>query len=160
MRYQSFTEFWPYYVHEHSVPTNRHVHFVGTSVFLLILGACLFSNPLQLGLALLISAALVWAAFSMESRRNAGPVLLLVIALCGWTTPWILLGPVAAYGAAWFGHFRIEHNRPATFTYPLWSLAGDFRMYGNMWRGKLWSGDGSDVVGPYPDALGAAEGEP
>jgi len=37
--------------------------------------------------------------------------------------------PLAGYGFAWFGHFMIEKNKPATFKYPFYSLASDFILF-------------------------------
>ena len=50
---------------------------------------------------------------------------------------WLGFGLLAGYACAWVGHFFFEHNRPATFRYPLYSFLGDWVMYGQMWRGKL-----------------------
>ncbi|HXT63950.1 MAG TPA: DUF962 domain-containing protein [Pyrinomonadaceae bacterium] len=44
---------------------------------------------------------------------------------------------VPGYGLAWVGHFFVEKNRPATFTYPLWSFMGDWKMLALMLTGQL-----------------------
>lgn len=97
MRYQSFAEFWPYYLREHSKPATRALHYFGTSLVVVI--------------------------------------ALFAIATGNW---WLLLAmPVAGYFFAWVGHFGIEHNRPATFKYPLWSLIADFKMWGCWLTGRI-----------------------
>ncbi|MGE3759791.1 MAG: Mpo1-like protein [Pseudobdellovibrionaceae bacterium] len=94
---KTYTEFWPFYVCEHSHPKNRVLHFVGTT----------------LGLILLISGIALGS---------------------GWV---ILLSAVSGYFFAWIGHFLVEKNRPATFTYPFWSLISDFKMWALTILGKM-----------------------
>jgi hypothetical protein len=65
-------------------------------------------------------------------------VLVCVIAALATSNAWWLLGcPLAGYGFAWLGHFAFEHNRPATFSHPLYSLMGDWVMYKDMLTGRI-----------------------
>ena len=88
-----------------------------------------------------------WPYYVSEHRRTGtrrmhfvgttGAVAL-VIAAAATGEP--LLLPAAlfcGYFFAWLSHLLIERNRPATFTYPLRSLAGDFHMWALMWCGRM-----------------------
>ena len=45
--------------------------------------------------------------------------------------------PVIGYGFAWVGHFFFEHNKPATFKWPIWSLVSDWLMLFQFITGTL-----------------------
>ncbi|KQV85388.1 hypothetical protein ASD15_30400 [Massilia sp. Root351] len=96
-RFRSFKEFYPFYLQEHSNSTCRLLHFIGTSLIVLI-----------------IAAAVVRGVYGLL---------------------WFI--PLAGYGFAWAGHFFFEHNRPATFKYPFYSLLGDWVMYRDMLIGRV-----------------------
>jgi len=98
-RYQTFAEFWPFYLGEHSEPANRWLHFIGTSL------------------------ALLQIIFAFATQRF-----------------WMLLTALATgYAFAWIGHFFLEKNRPATFTYPWFSFMGDWKMWALIITGRLGS---------------------
>ena len=44
---------------------------------------------------------------------------------------------IVGYAFAWVGHFAFEHNRPATFLYPSYSLASDYFMLFNIFAGRI-----------------------
>src|SRR5437899_12764730 len=50
---------------------------------------------------------------------------------------WLLAAPVAGYAFAWVGYFFFEHNRPATFRHPWYSLLGDWVMFRDILMGKI-----------------------
>ncbi|MRV76772.1 DUF962 domain-containing protein [Duganella sp. FT92W] len=62
-------------------------------------------------------------------------ILIAAVVLENYMLLWLM--PIAGYGFAWVGHFFFEHNRPATFKYPVYSLIGDWVMYKDMWTGKI-----------------------
>ena len=95
--YKTFAEFYPFYLAEHSNQTCRRLHFIGSSLVIVVLLYALFSGRLS----------------------------------------FLFLLPVIGYGFAWIGHFVFEKNRPATFQYPLYSLAGDWVMFKDMLVGKI-----------------------
>ncbi|MEL6870346.1 MAG: DUF962 domain-containing protein [Pseudomonadota bacterium] len=68
---------------------------------------------------------------------TTGVIGLFVLALIEANPLWLLLVPLMGYGFAWVGHFVFEKNRPATFKYPLYSLAADWVMYKDILLGKV-----------------------
>jgi|JI8StandDraft_1071087.scaffolds.fasta_scaffold29949_2 hypothetical protein len=95
--YETLKAFWPFYLHEHSRRSNRLLHFIGSTLALVLIALAI----------------------------GTGAYILLLIAL------------VSGYAFAWFGHFFIEKNRPATFKYPLKSFVSDWRMWYAMLTGNI-----------------------
>lgn len=88
VKYTKYTNFFQFYLREHSKPTTRNFHFAGTMGYMVWLGYCLITAQFM-------------------------------------QIPWCLL---IGYGPAWVSHFFIEKNKPATFTYPIWSFIADHHM--------------------------------
>ena len=66
----------------------------------------------------------------------------LVLAVIGYVVfsgalVFLWLVPLIGYGFAWMGHFFYEHNRPATFSYPFYSLMGDWVMFKDILLGNI-----------------------
>ena len=102
-----------------------------------VLIGSLLAHPVRMGSCLIAALMVAVLARKIEAKRRALRESLAIVALLVIGSPWVLMGIACAYGCAWVGHFLIEHNRPATFRYPLWSLFGDFRMVGCMVLGRM-----------------------
>jgi hypothetical protein len=62
---------------------------------------------------------------------------LLIAALVTGNWWLMILALVQGYAFAWVGHFFFEHNKPATFKYPAFSLMGDWRLWWDILRRKI-----------------------
>ncbi len=62
----------------------------------------------------------------------------MVVAAIALRNAWAVLAALLVpYALAWFSHFFVEHNRPATFGHPLWSWLADQKMVAFMLAGKM-----------------------
>lgn len=68
-----------------------------------------------------------------------GSVLAVVVFGAAFATSlWLLLAvPIVGYAFAWYAHFFVEHNKPATFGHPFYSLIADYRMLFLMMAGRM-----------------------
>ncbi len=148
-RFRSLSEFWPYYLSEHREPAARRLHFLGTTGAMASMVVSTAFNPIAFPMAMAGTVALGWdAARRVEPKRAPLGHAVAMLALPTVASPIAFpAGVLWGYGCAWVGHFLIEKNRPATFQYPVWSLASDFKVWGLMARGHLWSGDPLEELG-------------
>ncbi len=74
-----------------------------------------------------------------RALHTIGSILALVLLGSSFvTTLWMLVAvPVIGYAFAWYAHFFVEHNKPATFGHPFYSLAADYRMLFLMMAGRM-----------------------
>lgn len=111
MQIESFSEFWPYYVRQHTRPRTRMLHAIGSVLAVVVVG--------------LAFAVDIW---------------------------FLVLAPVIGYAFAWYAHFFVEHNKPATFGHPIYSLAADYRMLFLMMAGRM----DDEVMRHAPEAAAVA----
>lgn len=72
-RYKSFSEFWPYYLSEHSRPGTRLLHLIGTTIAIGLLIYLIASGRWWLfPLALIPGYGFAWLAhFAIEKNKPA-----------------------------------------------------------------------------------------
>ena len=91
-RFESFEEFWPYYVGEHAKPLTRTLHFVGTTCLWPILALAVLVSPWWLAAAPVAGYGFAWGGhFFVEKNRPAT------------FTPSTISRPTACPCATWTG---------------------------------------------------------
>jgi len=88
-----------------------------------------------------------WPSYVLAHRQPLTRVFHSAGTLTGWTLllaaiilarPWLVLAAlIVPYAFAWFSHFCVEHNRPASFGHPLWSWLADQKMVAMVLTGQM-----------------------
>lgn len=102
-RIQAFEEFWPFYVSQHRRHGTRVLHFLGTSLGLLLFAAAVATaRPVLILWALVAAYGLAWVGhFFIEKNRPAT-----------FQYPfWSFLGDFKMYGLMWRGKMTEEAAR-------------------------------------------------
>ena len=97
-RFDTFAEFYPFYLTEHSNRTCRRLHFVGTSLALVCLVTLIVTrDPLWLLYGLLCGYGFAWVGhFAFERNRPASFKQPLYSFMGDWKMYWqILTGKIA-----------------------------------------------------------------
>ena len=145
-QYGSFIAFWPKYVGEHSKPLTKILHGIGT------IGTPLLSFGFDaelllrvcLGLASGISFSLLFvnafAAYPTGLPEGIVMIVMLVWLMklfSGRSVASCFLCLASGYIMPWIAHFFVEHNSPATFLHPTFSILGDFVLLGSLLTNQL-----------------------
>ena len=88
-----------------------------------------------------------WPHYVLAHRQPATRIFHTIGTLAGWALIvaailygrwWVILAAIMVpYALAWFSHFFVEHNRPATFGHPGWSWLADQKMVAMVLAGKM-----------------------
>mmetsp|Transcript_36468 Transcript_36468/g.72568 ORF Transcript_36468/g.72568 Transcript_36468/m.72568 type:complete len:186 (+) Transcript_36468:71-628(+) len=133
--FETFDEFYPFYISQHADQVCRRLHFIGTS--LIVLYSFFETHVIT---SMIMAAIMGYGVFACTKELDHGIVemtamlLTFLVFMRKLSGSWLkaLAVPIVAYGFAWVGHFYFEMNKPATFIYPIFSLAGDFRLFGEI----------------------------
>ena len=138
--FATFEAFYPHYLSEHAQRGTKLAHFIGTTLMALYVAI----NP-YLVTSFVSAGAVGYALFPLLRHLETGLVEMAAMFITFFAVGRVLTGSsrtaltpmLIGYGFAWVGHFFVEHNKPATFIYPLFSLLGDFRMFFDVATGRI-----------------------
>ncbi len=101
-RFQSYEEFWPYYVAQHRHPVNRALHVLGSTLFLVcgVLGVLV--SPVWLLAMPVAGYGFAWIGHFFFERNKPAT----------FTHPlWSLRGDARMYRLTWLGRMKPEIRR-------------------------------------------------